>query len=65
MNQATIICSHHCYDGTKQAAKKYGTTRTKISTVMNEGVKNNFKAVTIQAFTVVDLLVELSTAIAK
>ena len=36
-----------------------------MSTVMNEGVKICCKSVTTQVFTVVGLLVELCTAIAK
>ena len=43
----------------------YGMTRAKMSTVMNEGVKISFKVVTTQLFTVVGLLVEISTAIEK
>ena len=36
-----------------------------MSTVMNEGVKTSFTAVTSQEFTVVGIIVEPSTAIAK
>ena len=36
-----------------------------MSTVMNEGVKMRCKAVTANLFTVVGLLVEISTAIEK
>ena len=50
--------------GNKSNRKKYGTTRAKMSTVMNKGVKIHCKAVTTQVFTVVVLLVELGTYIA-
>ena len=50
---------------TNQTANKYGTTRANMSTVMNEGVKMRCEAVTADFFTVVGLLVEPSTAIAK
>ena len=46
-------------------ANKYETARAKMSTVMNEGVEIHCKAVTTQVFTVVGLLVELGTAVAK
>ena len=36
-----------------------------MSMVMNEGVEIHFKAVMIQVFTVVGLIVELGTAIEK
>ena len=51
--------------GTKQTANKYGTTRANMSTVMNEGVKVCCKATATNFFTVVGLLVELSTATSK
>ena len=52
-----------CYGGTKQTENKYGTTRAKMSTVMNEGVEIHCKLVMTQVFTV--LLVEIVTAISK
>ena len=49
----------------RNKANKYGTTRAKMSTVMNEGVDIRCKAVTNQVFAVVGLIVELGTAIVK
>ena len=43
----------------------YGTTRSKMSTVMNEGVNIPYKLVTSQVFTQVGFLVEISIATEK
>ena len=59
------LVSHHCYRGTKKKANKYRTKRANMSTVMNKGVRIHCKAVTTQVFTVLGLLVELVTYIAK
>ena len=47
----------------KKPNKKYGTTRENMPTVMNKGVNIHCKSVTENAFTLVGLLVEPSTAI--
>ena len=64
MQKYSGLRSHHCYGGTNQIENKYGTTREKMSTSMNEGANIYCKAVTTQAFTVVCLLIELVTEIA-
>ena len=56
-------CSHHCYGRMKQTANKYGTTRAKMSTVMNEGVKMRCKAVTTNFLKLLGLIIELRTFI--
>ena len=43
----------------------YGSTRSNMSMVMNKGVKMHWKSSMAQVFTVVGLIVELSTAISK
>ena len=65
LRQAAGIGSHHCYGGTKQIENKYGTTRAKMSMVMNEGVKIHCRSITTQVFTVVGLLVEIDKSIEK
>ena len=50
---------------TNQTAKKYGTKRSNMSKVMNEGVRMHCKSVMANLFTLVGLLVETSTAIQK
>ena len=45
--------------------KKYGMKRANMSMVMNEGVNICCKSVTTQVYTVIGLLVELVTYIAK
>ena len=64
LHQNSGLVSHHCYGLKNQTAHKYGTIRANMSTVMNKGVKINFKAVTNQVFKL-GLLVELGTYIAK
>ena len=51
--------------GNKANSKKYGTTREKMPTVMNEGVRICCKTVTTKVITLVGLLVELGTALSK
>ena len=65
MQQDSIQDSHHCYGITKQTENEYGKTRAKISTVMNDEVKTHCRSVTDNIFTVVVLLLEISTSIAK
>ena len=54
--------SHSFLLRTNQKATKYGTTRSNMSTVMNEGVKMCCKIVTAKFFAEVDILVETSTS---
>ena len=49
----------------KQNSKKYGITLANMSTAINKGIKMRCKSVTANFFTVVGLLVENITAIAK
>ena len=58
--------SHHCYVQTNQTANKYGTTRANISTVIDElGIQYTLQSSNDHFFTVVGLLVEHITTIAK
>ena len=63
MQQSDGIGSHRFYGGTNKTENKYGITRAKMSTVINEGVNIHCKAVTTQVSTF--LLVELGTDIEK
>ena len=63
--KAADIGSHNCYGGTKKTANKYVMTRERMLTMMNEGVKIRYKAVTNQVFKVVGILVELGIDIGK
>ena len=65
MHQAAGVSSHNCYEGTDKIENKYGTTRENMTTVINAGVKMHWKAVKTKVFTVVGLLFELGTAVAK
>ena len=64
---------HHCINllaqsviiFTNQTANKYGTTRSNMSRVTNEGVVMCCKAITVNLLKVVGLIVEPSTDIAK
>ena len=47
---------------TNKTAKKHGTKRVNISTVMNEEVKMHWKSVTSKFFTVAGIIVEISTS---
>ena len=49
----------------KETAKKYGTARANISTVMNKGVKMLYKVTTTKIFTLLAVIVELSTYVSK
>ena len=65
MYQSVGLDSNNRFGGTNKLAHQKGTTRSSMSMVMNEGVEIHFKAVMIQVFTVVGLIVELGTAIEK
>ena len=65
MDKEDFLGSHNWYREKKQTVIKYGTTREKMPTVMNEGVDICFRAVMTHVFTVVGFLVELGTTIEK
>ena len=65
MHQAYVLGIHNCYGKMKETAKKYGTARANISTVMNKGVKMLYKVTTTKIFTFLAVIVELSTYVSK
>ena len=64
MKNSNFLGSHHHYGQTKQTTKKYGTTREYVN-CDEWGSKDVFQISHDQNFTLLGLLVEISTAAAK